>query len=69
VHLIYLIPPAAGIVLATAIGWLIERENVAKKEVLRGPDETTLHGPPDGLSNASGGPAIQTGGGDGSTAT
>jgi inhibitor of cysteine peptidase len=28
VHLIYLIPPVAGIALAAAIGWLIERENV-----------------------------------------
>jgi hypothetical protein len=68
VHLIYLVPPVAGIALATLVGWLIERENSVKKEVLRGPDEKVGERPPDGIRDASGGPAVCPGEGDGATA-
>jgi hypothetical protein len=58
VHLIYIIPPIAGIALAAAIGWLIERENVPRKEVPRGSNEKSRHRPPDGIRDTSGGPAV-----------
>jgi hypothetical protein len=68
VHLIYIIPPLTGIALAAAIGWLIERENVPRKEVPHGSDEKSRHGPPDRLCDATGGPAVRPGEGDGATA-
>jgi hypothetical protein len=68
VHLIYLIPPVAGIALATLIGWLIERENIARKEVSHGPNEKTGDSPPDGIRDATGSPAVRPGEGDGAIA-
>jgi hypothetical protein len=68
VHLIYLVPPVAGIALAAAIGWLIERENVPRKEVPHRPDEKVGDRPPDGIRDATGSPAVRPGEGDGATA-
>lgn len=67
-HLIYLIPPVVGIALAAAIGWLIERENIRRKEVPRGPNEKVGDRPPDGIRDALGSPAVQPAEGDGATA-
>jgi hypothetical protein len=45
VHLIYIIPPVAGIALAAAIGWLIERHDPSPEGRGLQVDSTGLRGP------------------------